>query len=522
MDAKAESIVHYRGERYVVDDGEVLLDALLRRGANAAHSCGKGSCHTCVLRLESGEVSHDKPIDAALLDSGHVLPCVARIRGEVRLAPPELERLSIGAEILSRRELGGGVFEIGLAPLKAMEYSGGQHVQVVREDGLSRSYSIASLPDDDFLFRIHVRRVAGGAMSEWLCDRAAIGGRVNLFAPQGECRYRCDMSGRSLLLLATGSGAGAMRAVARDALASVHRGAIVLYHGVRDARDLYLHDALVDLAREHASFRYVPCLSGAHAADWPDPVFAGRVTAAAFGPGTDLASTEVFLCGLPAMVEDARCLAVGAGALRSRIHADPFDPGGLVTPRDSEKIARTAADPALWEALEQGPRLKRVLETFYERVYVDERLSPFFEGLPREAVIDKQYAFLADLFSGKREYFGMKPYNAHHWMVISDDLFDYRESLFEWALRRHDVPEPMIRRWAALHERFRAEIVKPVARGLVIDGKEQPLRTHQVDRLDIDSVCDGCGEEIPAGRPVRYQFRLGTLHCEHCAGLAVA
>jgi hypothetical protein len=61
-----------------------------------------------------------------------------------------------------------------------------------------------------------------------------------------------------------------------------------------------------------------------------------------------------------------------------------------------------------------------------------------------------------------------------------------------------------------------------VARGMVLGGQEQPLRTHQVDYLNIDTVCDGCGAEIPAGHPSRYQFRLGTLHCKTCAGLADA
>lgn len=518
MNSPSNAIIEYQGQRYLVADGEVMLDALLRQGANVAHSCGKGTCHTCVLRLESGDVQYDKDVDADIRDSGHVLPCVAHARGEVCVAPPELDRLAIPGEIVSRRELGGDVFEIGIAPLRDMPFDGGQHLQLVRADGVSRSYSIASLPEDDFFFLVHVKHVPGGAMSGWLCADAPIGERLNLFAPRGECRYQTSMAGRPLHLVATGSGAGAMHAIARAALAAGHDAPITLFHGVRSARDLHLDAPLRELARQHANFRYVPCLSGARDASWPSDAHAGRVTTAAFD--TDLADAEVFLCGSPAMVEDARCLAVERGARRDRIHADPFDEGGLKAPRDSEKIAAIGPDPELWEALERGPRMRRILETFYERVYADERLSPFFEGLPREQVIGKQYAFLADLFSGKRDYFGMRPYNAHHWMVISDELFDYREAMFEQALRDHGLPEPMIRRWEALHERFRAEIVKPVARGMIIGGKEVPLRNHEVETLDIDAVCDGCGREIGAGERARYQHRLGTLHCATCAGIA--
>ena len=48
---------------------------------------------------------------------------------------------------------------------------------------------------------------------------------------------------------------------------------------------------------------------------------------------------------------------------------------------------------------------------------------------------------------------------------------------------------------------------------------EQPLHTLVTERLSIGTVCDGCGEEIPALRPSRYQYRSGTLHCAFCAGL---
>ena len=55
------------------------------------------------------------------------------------------------------------------------------------------------------------------------------------------------------------------------------------------------------------------------------------------------------------------------------------------------------------------------------------------------------------------------------------------------------------------------------ARGMVIQGVEQPLHTHSVEMLDIDTVCDSCGEEIPAGTPARYHYRVGSLHCARCA-----
>ncbi|WP_257385807.1 hypothetical protein [Tahibacter caeni] len=40
---------------------------------------------------------------------------------------------------------------------------------------------------------------------------------------------------------------------------------------------------------------------------------------------------------------------------------------------------------------------------------------------------------------------------------------------------------------------------------------EQPFHAHQSDLLDIDAVCDGCGNEIPRGAPSRCRHRVGTF-----------
>ena len=509
--------IHYHGQRYIVEAGETLLAALLRQGAPVSYSCGKGSCHSCALKLQSGQVRHTREVDPALHASGHVLPCHAHPLGEVWLAPAELEQVAITGELMSRRELAPGIFELGIAPLKEMDWQGGQHLSLVRRDGTTRNYSIASLPGDDFLFLLHVRRGATGGMSAWLCEQAPIGEPLGLLPPRGDCHYTADMADQPLLLLSTGAGAGALLAVARQALDAGHAAPIRFLHGVRNTADRYLHDVLLDLERRHPQFRYQACLS----ADSGEPLantIHGRVTRI-FDECHDLTGTRVFLCGLPAMVEDARCLAIAHGVRRDHLHADPFDSAGPAQPRDAEKISATRPDPELWAALDHGPRLRRALESFYQQVYQDERLAPFFARVPIERITSKQYAFLADLFSGRREYFGLKPYNAHHWMVISDELFDHHEELFEAALRQHGLSEHLVHRVGGMLERFRAEIVKPAARGLFVEGREHALLTDEVEILDMANVCDGCGREIAAGQPARYQHRLGTLHCAGCANL---
>lgn len=511
--------IDHLGQQLDIQPGETILEALLRQGQVASYSCRKGSCTNCVLKLEAGSVRHSREIDAQLLASGHLLPCVAYPESDIRLGPPDLQQVAIEAELLARHELTPGIHELHLAPMRQFSFLPGQHVQLMRADGLARPYSIVSQSDEDYFFRLHVRRLADGTFSRWLCDEARPGERLHVLGPGGHCHYDPTRhAGHPLLLLATGTGAGTLLAIANDALTQQHRAPIHFFHGAHTAADLYLHETLCTLAQRHPHFTYHACTSQSAP---PDGGTAGRITDALSRTLPDLSSHMVFLCGNPSMVEDARYLAILGGARRQHIHADPFEYSHPSTPHDAQKIARIPADPDLWAMLEEGPMLSRILSAFYDKVYEDERLSPFFLDIPKPFVIQKQYEFMANLFSGGQTgYFGLNPYNAHHWMVISDDLFDHREDLYESVLHDFKLPIPMIRRWMAIHELFRAEMVKSAPRGMILRGQEQPLRTVEVDRLDMDTVCDGCGEEIPAGTPVRYQHRIGKLHCAACAGLA--
>jgi ferredoxin-NADP reductase/ferredoxin/truncated hemoglobin YjbI len=509
----------FEGGDYRCNAGESLLDALLRQGAELPHSCRRGSCHTCVLKVESGAVEVSRRIDAALAADAYTLACIARPAGpSLRVRRARAGEIGFDAELVHRRQLTEDIFALDIAPARALDFRAGQFLRVECVDGVVRPYSIASRAGDDFFLSIHVRRISGGRASGWLCEQLQPGATLRLQGPFGGCCFDASMQERPLQLLATGTGAGALAALAREALEEGHAAGITLYHGVRRAQDLYLHDHLLALQQRFASFRYVPCVSGRERSDGG---VEGRATERAFAGAGMPSDAELFLCGLPRMVEEARFRARLAGIPVQRIHADPFDFAHPALPRDAEKIADLATDDELWAALQHGPGLTRILESFYQRVYADPRLSPFFGGVPLQRAVQKQYEFLASVFSGATEYLGMNPFNAHHWMVISDELFDYREAMFERVLREHGLASHLIDRWLALHELFRAEIVKPAGRGLVSQGVEQPLRSHSVERLDVDTLCDGCGAEIAAGQPSRYQFRIGDLHCAACAGIPV-
>ncbi len=176
-----------------------------------------------------------------------------------------------------------------------------------------------------------------------------------------------------------------------------------------------------------------------------------------------------------------------------------------------------APNAELWEALRQGEGLSEILNDFYDIVYDDPKMAPFFEGFTKKRAIEKQYSFMMQIFTGERVYFGERPRNAHHWMVISDELFDYREEMMEGSLRRYGLSDELIQKWRAAEEVFRKQIVKSEAWPKKIGGKLMPLEGYETLTLDFGSLCDSCEAAMDEGTTVRYHVRTGKTYCPACS-----
>ena len=90
------------GKSVVVPEGTLLLDTAAKAGILIDTPCGaQGRCGRCVVRVESGEVSHrENPhLSPKQLQEGWVLACVARIKNDLVLGvPPRKEREKVVEE----------------------------------------------------------------------------------------------------------------------------------------------------------------------------------------------------------------------------------------------------------------------------------------------------------------------------------------------------------------------------------------------------------------------------------------
>jgi NAD(P)H-flavin reductase/truncated hemoglobin YjbI/ferredoxin len=508
--------VDFEGRSYTLRPSETVFEALLRGGADVRYSCKKGTCQTCVLELVKGEVSAEafRGLSAEMRKARAFLPCVARPKTSVAAQKLDRSRLTREVLVAAKEVLGSGIVRLSLEPPGDFSWQAGQFVTLQNPSGDSRAYSLTSSVSDYFL-ELHIRHYPDGRVSNWIALDMEPGGTLGLGGPLGSVHYRASMQTRPLVLLGTGTGMGMLLGIAREARRSGHEGEIVLGRILRPHDEDYLSVELAAFQEENPNVRVLSLECSASL------LRQSELFGAALPQNWDETGPELFLAGSPQFVFAARVFAVASGFPLTSIHADPFHVGGgqeEIAPRDKEKLAQIEPDRELWLALGEGQLLTEILTDFYTRVYRDPRLAPFFERVTLERAIEKQYSFLRDVFSGSHDYFGAKPYNAHHWMVIADELFDYREELFFQCVRRTGLPEPLIRRWAAFHELFREDLVKGQPRGLFLHGQEQVHSPYSDENAEIDLVCDGCNCEIRVASRVRLIHRSGRVFCEQCMG----
>lgn len=184
---------------------------------------------------------------------------------------------------------------------------------------------------------------------------------------------------------------------------------------------------------------------------------------------------------------------------------------GLAQPADALQ-----PNPELWASLGHGQAVRSLLERFYAQVFADPVLSPFFERVTQGRVIDKQYAFMRQCITGEPVYLGEQPDNAHHWMVISDEVFDRRQRLMRQTQQTCGWNPEQMQAWAQIEERFRSHIVKALPRPKRIGHLSVDTEGLDSVVLDVGTVCDHCGQEIPANTLVQFHKRLGLVGCRDC------
>ncbi len=324
----------YNGSQFENNAAETVLDALIRQGVDVSYSCKNGFFHSCMLRAEDGEIPQNaqQGLRSSHCDEGFFLPCVCHPISDMALAPPGLNGEFRTAEVVSINPLNSSICRVSLRPEIELRHRAGQFINFRRADGLMRSYSLCNQPDNEIL-ELHVKRMPGGELSNWIIDELQPGAKISIQGPNGGFYLPENAIDKPILFIGPGSGLGALAAVVLDALGRGFTAPMRLYHGTSAGKGLYLRSAMANLAEANSNFRYVPCVSGI---DVPKFCRQGRANDIALDNYPDLRGWRVFLCGTAGMVHDSKKRAYLAGASLDDIFLDPYEHREAPAPQHNE------------------------------------------------------------------------------------------------------------------------------------------------------------------------------------------
>lgn len=315
-------------ESFVVDPDESVLDAAMRAAVKLPHECTFGGCGTCRIKVESGAVRYDDfpmaltPEEAA---DGYALACQARPESDLHISVassrqvfPEPRELSATVHRIDAYT--DDIIHLTVAlPDGALDYVPGQYMNVLLPDGETRSFSMASAPAGGLL-DFHVRRIPGGRYTDHWLGQAQAGAALRIEAPLGVFSYH-EEDWRPLIMMATGTGIAPIKAILESLLDKEDCPPVSLYWGMRSEADLYLQDEIASWAGRLYEFNFVPVLSRASAA-WQGR--RGHVQDAVLQDHDDLSELAFYLCGAPAMIQDAKHQLAARGASLDHLYADSF------------------------------------------------------------------------------------------------------------------------------------------------------------------------------------------------------
>jgi len=321
---------------------ETLLQAALAQGIPFPHNCRVGGCGECKCRLVSGKVKElsDKSylLSAEELQHNHILACQSQPRSDVvvevalRAASAAPQVTETTGRITGTRALTHDILQVSVETAQTLPHLAGQYVDIAlpAEAGGTgrevRSYSFARAPANaqptalDFF----IRKVPGGAFTEWLFEQDRTGQTLNLIGPHGTFGLKPDVG--PIVCIAGGSGLAPIRAVLEQAILDRQaQRPLLIVMGARTQADLYGLDAIDQIRRSWGGrFHFEPILSNEpEGSDWRGlrglvhehlPVLLGERSA----------EHSAYLCGPPAMIDACVGVLRSEGVPAARIHFDKF------------------------------------------------------------------------------------------------------------------------------------------------------------------------------------------------------
>lgn len=203
-----------------------------------------------------------------------------------------------------------------------LEFIAGQWVLTrVEKDGedVRRAYSIASPPHLTDHFELCIKRVEDGAMSPYLTSLEP-GDEIDGAGPYGKV-ILVEPFETNYYFVATGTGVAPFRSMIDTMFQQGCHVDVRLYFGVRHKEDIIYHDHWTQMAKKHDNFEYVPTLSRPRNGWGGEQGYVQHLVKERVDKYRD---EEVYICGIPEMVDEVREMFMDLGCPKDRTHVEKW------------------------------------------------------------------------------------------------------------------------------------------------------------------------------------------------------
>ncbi len=115
---------------------------------------------------------------------------------------------------------------------------------------------------------------------------------------------------------------------------------------------------------------------------------------------------------------------------------------------------------SLWDDAGGEAAVTRVVQELYDRLFVDQMVSFFFEGKDKAHLVAQQVRFTSAFLGGPYVYEGKPLPEAHAALPLLAGHFDRRHHLLRQILAKQAIPQAVADEWLRVDEALRTSVMK--------------------------------------------------------------
>jgi hemoglobin len=113
----------------------------------------------------------------------------------------------------------------------------------------------------------------------------------------------------------------------------------------------------------------------------------------------------------------------------------------------------------LYDAIGGESKVRAILQSLYDRLFVDPMVGFLFDGKNKEHIVEQQVVFTCGFLGGPQEYVGKPLPQAHAALPLLEGHFDRRHKLLEQVLTEENVPADVANVWLRIDESLRPSVL---------------------------------------------------------------